>query len=920
MSNPLLYTDADFTTSGGLVDPEQLREEFAAASFPSTPAIFSHIDTSGIGATLLVKINFDVVPNATDESTSDAIIAAHTATGPTPPIVLTGGKIPVFDGSLKQLIDSTMSENSGSILLESSYVTQNVDQTSTTPETVGTVHSFVATSTKDTITAKQFTAAGGGQPPLIGIDNTGVFSPNDIVFVDTPLNIGWYEIQVQLGFVLFLRGINSTETKVEDFTNDQVVTAVETGTITKMEASVWRTSLTGQPEHGKGSTTPITYHVLAHADDVPTVAIEEFASTDAMFDSELGLPATQGWTDTEINTGTITLISDVVFGVQKNVIKYSILASGDTTKSELALTPANWTSNLTNGFSFRGEGCRITEDISTQSIFSGMGFSAANDPRPTSIQSRVGIFISENGTNTTITLDGQSAVVLDGTLGKPLVPKDTYFDWEVFVDETPDAGVNFGAANLTVNGVQVKVGGIVSSNNAVSDEVSVANSSSTGTTTFYFVGFGVTMYEEGAVKTLSVGTMSADIMQVARPKGNRDHRVILPDGNPRKLGNRLEFLGGSAGTKLTIQTENLSVPKSLFNGLNELEINVTSSETIGFVNIVEDGNVYLGTVNILNQDPLGFDPGSFNYDPVKGTMNVRNVFPGSSIQVGQESVVYVVNNSGVTIPDGKVVNISGYDATNDALEIILALADTVENTEVLGLTTTTMIDGSVGLVTVFGRVNDLDTTGFSTGELVYLSDTSAGDLTSTRPAIPIQMGHIGKIDASTGFVQVEIRALEKSIFGGFSHSIDQTFTANVSAPIQFNKNEQFSGIEHSETVNNDEFTFTSGGVYQSTAEPQYTRTTGGGTDVLNMFLAIDTGSGFVNVPGTNVKFTVNTAGATTVSPLTSTFRVSAGDKIRFMIQVEDANLILDAFPASGVAPNDIPLTPSIIMNIVRIGD
>lgn len=332
------------------------------------------------------------------------------------------------------------------------------------------------------------------------------------------------------------------------------------------------------------------------------------------------------------------------------------------------------------------------------------------------------------------------------------------------------------------------------------------------------------------------------------------------------------------------------------------------------------GTVSLLDGNLLNQDPLGSEPGSINYDPAKGTMNIRNIFPGSSLQVGQENVVFTVNNTGSTIVDGEVVNISGYDATNDALEIVLALADIVENTEVLGIATTNIPDGAVGLVTVFGRVNDVDTSSFNEGEIVYLSDTVPGGLTSTRPAIPIQMGHVGKVDASTGFIQVEIKVLEKSIFGGFSHLLDQVFTANVSAPIKFNKNEEVSGISHSETVDNDEFTFDSGGVYQATAEPQYTRTTGGGTDVLNMFLAKDSGSGFVNVTDSNVKFAVNTAGVTTVSPLTVTFRVDPGDKIRFMVQVETANLILDSFAASGVDPNDIPATPSVIMNIIRIGD
>lgn len=838
---------------------------------------------------------------------------------------ITEGFIPSvdIDGAL---IDSSIRENdtfvevSKNVLLKSNYITKIPNLVGTTAQTLGTVEAYQKTSVTATATAKQFTAGDTAGPNIVLDSGTPVFSVGEFVLVENDVdNDGIYEVTFNLGAFLEFRGFGGVA-RVEDWTRDDVVTKIATVTITKINVSVRRTSLTGTIEHGEGDTAPITYFQLAHAADVPIIVVEEFAATEASFNSELGLPAAQGFTDSTAGAGTITLVSQNVFGVQKDTIKYNVPGDGDSAKSELALSGEDWDFMLANGFSFRGEGCKIVEDINTQSIFSGAGFSVARDPRPSSIQSRVGVFISEDGTNTTIRLDGQTVVALDGAGGIPLVPKDSYFDWEVFVDETPDAGVNFGAATMTVNGIQVVVGGIIASNNAVNDEVSVANSSSTGTTSFFFVNFGVTIYREGNVKTLAVATMQADIAQIKRPRGNRDHRAILPDGNPRKLGNRLEFLGGSAGTKLFLQTENPAAPQALFNGLNEVEINVVSNEPIEFVNTIENGNVYTGRSQILNQQSLGFAPGSINYDLEKGTMNVRNIFPGSSIQVGQENVVFVINNTGSTIPDGKVINISGYDDTSDAMEITLAIADTVENTEVLGITTTNMVDGAIGLVTVFGRVNDLDTTSFSAGAIVYLSSTSAGDLTATRPPIPIQMGHVGKIDASTGFIQVEIRSMEKSIFGGFSHTLDQTFTADVSAPISFNKNEEVSGIAHSETVNNDEFTFTSGGVYQATAEPQYTRTTGGGTDVLNMFFARDTGSGFVNVADSNVKFSVNTAGATTVSPLTITFRVDPGDKVRFMIQVEDVNLILDSFPASGSAPNDIPLTPSIIMNIVRIGD
>lgn len=159
-----------------------------------------------------------------------------------------------------------------------------------------------------------------------------------------------------------------------------------------------------------------------------------------------------------------------------------------------------------------------------------------------------------------------------------------------------------------------------------------------------------------------------------------------------------------------------------------------------------------------------------------------------------------------------------------------------------------------------------------------------------------------------------------TIYGGYTDSGDQTFSVGVSKAVTFDTNLESFGIEHSESVDNSEFTFTTGGVYQATIEPHYTRTSGGGTTVLNLFAARDTGSGFVTIPNSNVRFAINTANVEEVSPTTSTFRVDAGDKLRIMIQVEDANLELMAVAASGSSPNDIPLTASIRANVIRVGN
>lgn len=100
MPNPLTYVAADFTTSSGNVDPEQLREEFAVGDFSSTPVTFDRIDIADLTGTFTVSVWFSGVPNATDEATADGIVAAHDATGPTNTIT----QDPVEAGSLTPLV------------------------------------------------------------------------------------------------------------------------------------------------------------------------------------------------------------------------------------------------------------------------------------------------------------------------------------------------------------------------------------------------------------------------------------------------------------------------------------------------------------------------------------------------------------------------------------------------------------------------------------------------------------------------------------------------------------------------------------------------------------------------------------------------------------------------------------------------
>lgn len=157
-----------------------------------------------------------------------------------------------------------------------------------------------------------------------------------------------------------------------------------------------------------------------------------------------------------------------------------------------------------------------------------------------------------------------------------------------------------------------------------------------------------------------------------------------------------------------------------------------------------------------------------------------------------------------------------------------------------------------------------------------------------------------------------------AIYGSYSDTANQVFTANVSGSVVFDTNAEQFGIIHSETIDSEVFEFPTAGIYQFSVEPQLTRVAGGGFDTMNVFMELDIGSGFNLIPNSNIKLETASTGATRVAALTAAISIGSGDKVRYRCQVTDANFILEAFPASGVAPNDIPATPSVILNIAKV--
>ena len=169
------------------------------------------------------------------------------------------------------------------------------------------------------------------------------------------------------------------------------------------------------------------------------------------------------------------------------------------------------------------------------------------------------------------------------------------------------------------------------------------------------------------------------------------------------------------------------------------------------------------------------------------------------------------------------------------------------------------------------------------------------------------------IDGATGDLTVDGTIINDAIYAQLSDSTDQTFAvAGVAQAITFNTNDEVNGITHSTVSETMNITIVTSGVYSITAQPQV-MAGDGDAGYFHMWLRKDTGSGFVDVPNSNVELTLDSLDEDVI-PLIVTISLNAGDVIRVNASVGDNGIELDAQTPAGE-----PAIPSIIFSMYRIG-
>tara|TARA_R110000868_G_scaffold756_1_gene5565 strand:- start:560 stop:2851 length:2292 start_codon:yes stop_codon:yes gene_type:complete len=132
-----------------------------------------------------------------------------------------------------------------------------------------------------------------------------------------------------------------------------------------------------------------------------------------------------------------------------------------------------------------------------------------------------------------------------------------------------------------------------------------------------------------------------------------------------------------------------------------------------------------------------------------GSIVVTTVGTAVDLSVSTSSPASVLleqvrNTTGATLTKGTAVYISGATGQIPTVSKALATSDAT-SAQTLGLITSDLPNNSNGYVTIIGLVTNLNTSAYTDGQQLYLSPTTAGTLTATKPYAPQHLVYVAVV-------------------------------------------------------------------------------------------------------------------------------------------------------------------------------
>jgi hypothetical protein len=234
-----------------------------------------------------------------------------------------------------------------------------------------------------------------------------------------------------------------------------------------------------------------------------------------------------------------------------------------------------------------------------------------------------------------------------------------------------------------------------------------------------------------------------------------DSRLMFPNGTTIAQGTFDNGTSGGSGISI-----NCTVGYELNWQGGHLVSTTDGGTTIE--NIVCDSPIEfpgIGADNVeINSSGIIFSDGT------NQTTAFSDILAGSGISVGSTSGVYTIsafgvsaasasslstecdNMTGATINKMTAVYINGGHGSRPTIQKAIGNSEG-GSSKTYGITASNITDNHTGAVISFGLLTDVDTDQFNAaeGSVLYLSPTSSGNLTTTKPSAPNHLVSVGKI-------------------------------------------------------------------------------------------------------------------------------------------------------------------------------
>lgn len=318
-------------------------------------------------------------------------------------------------------------------------------------------------------------------------------------------------------------------------------------------------------------------------------------------------------------------------------------------------------------------------------------------------------------------------------------------------------------------------------------------------------------------------------------------------------------------------------------------------------------SVALDYVDLRKFAPHAHKVGRIAWNEQEDTINIHHE-GGVVQQVGEELYERMAtNNLGVQINNGECIGLAG-----SGTDIAKFIADgTYPSLYIIGIATQNIPSGEAGRITVWGRVRDIDTSGWAVGDVLYVSTTTAGGLTNVKPTAPnlsIPIAVVLVSHATSGVIFVRPTIEQQLYYGAFTKTVDASPAAiNTAYAITFDTTEASNGISIGTPTSR--IVADNSGLYSFSVSFQLVS---GSASVKNVWLWFRKNG--VDIANSAMKVSLDSGTAVKAPSRSLFFSLAAGDYMELMWAADDTNVTLDALASTAFAP----AAPACVLTVEQI--